>query len=100
MVIKRVGPVSCAKLSGILYALLGLVFGGVVSLIALVAGNMLSGASGSGGMGGGMGALMGVGAIVVFPILYGIMGFVVTLIGALLFNLAASISGGVEIEVQ
>jgi hypothetical protein len=31
MVIKRVGPVSCAKIAGTLYAVLGLLMGGVLS---------------------------------------------------------------------
>ena len=35
MVIKRIGPVSCAKITGTLYAILGLVIGGVFSLVAL-----------------------------------------------------------------
>ena len=95
MVIKRVGPVSCAKVSGLLYALIGLILGGIFSLIALV-GGAIAGATGSGGMG----MIMGVGAIVIFPILYACIGFVGTLIAAALYNLAAGMVGGIEMEVQ
>jgi hypothetical protein len=41
-----------------------------------------------------------VGAIILLPIFYGIMGFVFTLIGASLFNLAVGMTGGVQIDVQ
>jgi hypothetical protein len=38
MVINRVEPLSVAKLAGMLYAILGLNFGGFISLIALAGG--------------------------------------------------------------
>ena len=95
MVIKRIGPVSCAKIAGTLYAILGLFFGGIFSLVAL-AGGFASNTSGAAGVG----ALVGVGSIVIFPILYGGLGFVSSLIGAWLYNVLAGMVGGVEIDVQ
>ena len=38
MIIKRIGPLSCARLSGLLYAIIGLVLGGIFSLIAMAGG--------------------------------------------------------------
>ena len=35
MIIKRIGPLSCAKLSGLLYAVIGLLIGGVFSMVAM-----------------------------------------------------------------
>jgi hypothetical protein len=95
MVIRRIGPLSFAKLSGMLYAILGLVFGGLFSLIAL-AGGFASNTAGSAGLG----AIVGVGAVVIFPICYGLIGFVATLIAAWLYNVAAGIVGGVEVDIQ
>ena len=46
------------------------------------------------------GALFGVGAIILFPIFYGCMAFVMTLIQAALFNVAAGIVGGIEMRRQ
>jgi hypothetical protein len=94
MVINRVGPVSFAKITGTLYAILGLVIGAFISLFAL-AGGM---ADRSGGAM--FGALIGVGAIVMLPLFYGLCGFVATLVGAWLYNVAAGIVGGVEIDVR
>ncbi len=95
MVIKRIGPMSCAKITGTLYAILGLVIGGVFSLVAL-AGGFASNTSGAAGVG----AIVGVGAVVIFPILYGGIGFVATLIGAWLYNVLAGMVGGFELDVQ
>ena len=95
MIIKRIGPLSCAKLSGLLYAIIGLLIGGVFSLAAM-AGAFASETAGAAGIG----AIIGVGAVIVFPILYGLMGFVATLIGAWLYNVAAGIVGGVEVDMQ
>ena len=95
MVIRRIGPLSFAKLSGFLYGLLGLVFGAVFSLIALA-----GGAASSSARGAGLGAMVGVGAVIIFPILYGVFGFIASLIAAWFYNLAASVVGGVEMDVQ
>ena len=95
MIIKRVGPLSFARLSGALYAFIGLIVGGIFSMIAM-AGGFASETSGMPGVA----AVAGVAAIVVFPILYGLMGFVATLIGAWLYNVVAGIVGGIELDVQ
>jgi hypothetical protein len=95
MVIKRVGPVSVGKVAGTLYAVFGLLLGACVSLIAM-AGGFGSDSSGAGALG----ALMGVGAIVIFPILYGALGFLFTMIAAALYNLVAGWVGGVELDLQ
>ena len=81
MVVKRVGPLSVAKNVAVLYAILGLVIGAFFSL-AGVAG-ALAGAEDS-GVGAGIMGIIGVGAIVAFPILYACLGFVMSLIGAVL----------------
>ncbi len=94
MVIKRVGPLSVAKLFGILYAVLGLVFGGIFSLLAL------AGFGPNSSENAGMGAIVGVGAVVVFPIFYACVGFVGTLICAWLYNVAAGVVGGVQVDAE
>jgi hypothetical protein len=94
MVIKRVGPVSCARIVGILYAMFGVVTGAFFSIAALVGG------FGPDPSESAFGAMIGAGAVVTFPILYGMMGFVGTLIGAWLYNLLAASLGGIELDVQ
>jgi hypothetical protein len=95
MVINRIGPFSLAKIGGTLYAILGLILGCILSLIA-----MAGGFAAQTSRAAGFGAMVGVGAIIFLPILYGCIGFVGMLIGAALYNLVAGLVGGVELDVQ
>jgi hypothetical protein len=94
MVIKRVGPLSVAKIAGVLYAIMGLLFGGFLSLLSVFA-SFRSGSSDAGFF-----AMGGIAAIFVMPLVYGCLGFVFTLIGAVLYNAIAGAVGGIEIEAQ
>lgn len=94
MIVKRVGPLSVAKVAGVLYGLMGLLFGAFISLFSLVGSAF---APKDAGM---LGMLFGMGAVVVLPIFYGILGFIMTLIMAALYNLIAGWVGGVELDVQ
>ena len=72
MIIRRIGVLSLAKFMGGIYGAIGLIFGAIFSLAAL-AGAAIGGTQ-SGEPGAAIvGALMGVGAIIVLPILYGVM---------------------------
>ena len=97
MTITRVGPLSIAKIAGLLGVVIGLIFGAFVSLFSLAGAAFGASQGEDGAM---FGALFGVGAIVLLPIFYGCMMFVVTLIQAWLFNIAAGMVGGVEIEAR
>ena len=95
MIIKRFGPLSCARIAGVLYGLLGVVIGAVFSLASVVGGlatNTSEDAS--------VRAAMGIAAILVFPVLYGGIGFVGTLIAAWLYNALAEVVGGIEVELR
>jgi hypothetical protein len=97
MVIRRVSPISLAKVVGLLYAILGLVFGAFMSLIFTVIG-----AGAPEGMHSApfVGMMFGAGAIVILPLFYGVMGFVGAGLAALIYNGLAGMIGGVEIEVD
>ena len=95
MVIKRFEPLSVGKVAGVLYAAIGLVVGIIVSLATTIGG--LAGRTEFGALAGG---LVGIGAIIVLPIFYGVLGFIVASIAAWLYNLAAGYVGGIEIDVQ
>ena len=94
MELKRVGVLSCGKVLGLLYAAMGLIFGGIFSLISI--GGMVA----SAGQGAAAGMLFGVGAIVFLPIFYGVLGFISGLVLALLYNLLAQFVGGLELELE
>jgi hypothetical protein len=96
--INRIGVLSLAKMLAIVYAFLGLLFGGIVSLFALL-GAAVGGASGR-DSGGVAGMLFGIGAVIILPVFYGCLGFIGGLITAPIYNLAAKVVGGLEIEMS
>jgi hypothetical protein len=86
---------SVAKTLGVLYAALGLLFGALVALFSMAAPGM------GFGRGGGFFPMMGgVASIIVLPIIYGVIGFVVGLITAWIYNMVAGATGGIEIELN
>ena len=96
MVVKRVAPLSAAKVSFFIYACIGFIVGAFVALIGLM--GVALGDRGS--LGPFMGMALGVGAVIVLPIFYGVLGFLAGLIGAAVYNVAAGIVGGVEVDLQ
>ena len=103
MEVKRIGVWSAGKVSGAIYAVLGLVFGLFFALVGLLAALIGAGSSGTqeGVMGAmGMGLFGGVASLVVLPIFYGILGLVSGLIGAFLYNVVARVIGGVEVDLS
>lgn len=98
MVLNRVGPLSAGKLMAVLYALFGLIIGALMTLMAVMGGGGSDPAAADAM--GALGPMMGVGAIVILPILWGIFGFIGGLIGAFLYNIAAKIGGGVELDLS
>ena len=93
MIIKSFNPVSVGKVLGLTYACLGLLIGGCVTLFALAV------RGGPGGRGGAEAAVLGVGAVVFIPVIYGLAGFVGGLISALIYNVIAGMAGGIEVEL-
>ena len=87
--ISKVSPLSYAKLAGVIYGLIGLLIGVVLAIISLVAAK-----------GGGTGWLAAIGSLVVAPLFYGAIGFVFGALAGWLYNLAARLVGGVQIELE
>jgi hypothetical protein len=98
MIVRRLGPLSLARVTGLLYAGIGLIAGAVFSLFALIL-SAIGQAGGTATELGPFGALFGIGAILFFPIFYGVLGFVGGLLVAALYNLVARTVGGLEIEL-
>jgi hypothetical protein len=41
-----------------------------------------------------------VGALIIMPIFYGVIGFIGGIIGSLLYNLAAGVIGGIRMDLE
>ena len=95
MIIKRIGIGSAARMYGAMTAAMGLIFGVILAIASTVgAGLSDDAASGMFGM------AMGVGAVILLPLVYGCLGLVMGAIGALLYNLFAGMVGGLKVDVE
>ena len=95
MVLKRIGPLSVAKMAATIYAIFGLAVGAVFSMFSMV--GLAAGPSETPAA---IGMLFGVGAVIWLPLFYGAAGFVVALIGAALYNVFANLVGGIELQLE
>ncbi len=91
--ISSVGVLSCAKMLGVLYGCMALLFIPIFLIggLAGMASQQTNGAIG--------GAVMLVCGILA-PFLYGAIGFVFGAIGAWIYNLIAKRLGGIEIQLE
>ena len=99
MVIRRISPMSCAKVSGLLYAVIGLLIGACISFVMMTIGSLIPQEEAP-MAGAALGMFFSAGAIVILPIFYGVLGFVGGGGAALAYNLIAGWTGGLEFEVQ
>ncbi len=93
-IVKSVGVMSVAKIMGLTYGCIGLIFAPIFVLFGLL-----------GAFAGGhdkipFAGIFGVGFAIFMPIFYGVMGFVLGAIGAFLYNLIANWVGGFELELE
>jgi len=92
-IVKSVGVLSVAKILGVMYACLGLIFAPFFLLIGVMASSL-------GQQNNPMAGFFSVGFALLFPVFYGVIGFIAGLIGALLYNLFARWVGGFELQLE
>ena len=98
--VKRIGPGSAFKIGLVTYAILGLVVGLFVAFISGVVGS-LGGALSQAAPGARvLGFGTGLGAIIFFPICYGLVGGIFAALGAVIYNLVAGWIGGLEVDIS
>jgi hypothetical protein len=93
MVLKRIGVLSCGKVLATLYAAMGLILGGLFALVSMVGFAMPQPPDGGANPAP---LFFGGAAVIIFPIMYGIIGFIGGIIVAAIYNLVAGVVGGVE----
>jgi hypothetical protein len=95
VVLRRIGVLSAGKVLGILYAGMGLLIGAFFALISFAGGAIPQQNAANGQL---PFFLVGGAALIFMPIFYGVMGFVSGIIMAALYNLVASMFGGLELD--
>jgi hypothetical protein len=100
MVIKRIAPLSAARVAGVIYAMVGLALVLLIWFVSM-AGLNYSGMRNSPFLPFAPNLIVagGAAAVIVLPIFYGAFSFVTALIGAWLYNVAAGLVGGIRVDV-
>ena len=93
MIIRSIGVLSAGKVLACLGAMFGFLGGCLISLITIIDANLLRPHNQLELL------IFGFGAVVVLPLINGFMGFFGGVIGAAVYNLIASVVGGLEIEL-
>lgn len=100
MVIKHVGPLSVGKICFALYALIGLLAGLFIASFGFLLSNAAASSPDNTWPMAMLGPFMGIGAIIIFPIVYGVIGFIAGVIFAAFYNVVARMMGGIEVEIS
>jgi hypothetical protein len=100
MVIRRIGVGSAAKVAGVLYACIGLIAGVILALVSMVGAGVVAEAQRNSDVPPWIGPLFGMGAVIFLPICYGLLGLAIGAVTALIYNAAAGVTGGLELDVQ
>lgn len=91
--IARIDPLSAARVYGAMTAVIGLIIGAFVSLFAVL------GASLGESVDGPFAVVVGVGAIVALPLIYGLIGFVMGAFQSWVYNVFAGLVGGIAVDL-
>lgn len=96
--LKHIGVLSAAKIMAAMYAVIGLIIGGVYACLGLtIFTTALSPDLEDFGLGGGVTMII---IAVCMPFLYAFIGAVAGAIGALIYNIFAGLVGGIEFDLQ
>ena len=98
--LRRLDPVSLAKVMAMGYALIGLIAGAIIALLSFAGVGLGAAMAEHGGAESSLiAAALGVGAIIILPLFYAVMGFIGGLIAGLVFNVALRWAGGLQLDL-
>jgi hypothetical protein len=92
-IVKSVGVLSIAKILGLMYACMGLLFAPLLLLMGVLA-------AAAGQRNNPLAGIFSVGIALLLPVFYGVIGFLAGLIGAFFYNVFARWVGGFELEME
>ncbi|GAC1359361.1 MAG: hypothetical protein NVSMB31_19720 [Vulcanimicrobiaceae bacterium] len=92
--LKNINPIQCGIVLAVMYAFLGIVFVVLMApFMALMATMHLGGQ-------GNPASSLGFAGLLIFPIIYGVLGFISGILSAFIYKLVAGWTGGVEITLS
>ena len=103
MTIRRFGVISVAKIYGLLLFIVGLIIGVIYGLVFILFGAAMTAIAPGGrdaAAGGISTVVIGIIMMIAIPVMYGLLGFISGAIGALIYNAAAGIIGGIKFDLE
>ena len=91
--VKKIRAVSLGKMLGVMYGIMGLIFGGLITIFAILGSSLFTSEKDFGGI------FFGIGAIILLPVIYGVLGFILGVIFGWIYNVAARWTGGLEVDI-
>lgn len=92
-ILKRIAPASAFKVGLVTYGILGLVLGALCTVIAFAGVQFAPHAHLP------FAGRVGIFAVILCPLVYGLIGGIGAVIGAAIYNLASDWVGGLEVEI-
>ena len=92
--LTRTAPASAFKIGFVVYGLLGLVLGALCTAVAFAGVQLAPHAHMP------FAGRVGMFAVIICPIMYGLLGAIGAAIGALIYNLASGWVGGLEVDIR
>ena len=101
MMIRRFGVISVAKMYALLMFIFGLIAGILYGLFFIIFGAAMTALGGNNNTAGGVSTVViGIAMMIGIPLMYGVLGFIIGAIGALVYNALSGIIGGVKFELE
>lgn len=104
MTIRRFSVISVAKMYGLVMFIFGLIFGVLYGLFVIIFGAAMSAAAGGNAAGttvtGASTVVLGIGMMIGLPVMYGLLGFIMGAIGALVYNALSGVVGGIKFDLE
>jgi hypothetical protein len=102
--VRRVGILSAAMVAGVFGVIFGIIGGAIYAALIILGGSIMSSSSfnSKAGINSTSGApfiAIAIGAMLIFPIFYGILSFIMGAIYAFFYNVVASTIGGLKMEL-
>ncbi len=94
--LSRIAPLRAGVVTGVLYGIMSLIFVPFLLIAAL----FTSHRSAAAGPPSALPAFFGLTFVVLMPVFYAIMGFIVGVLAAAVYNLVARWTGGLQFEVR
>src|SRR5690242_7555347 len=101
MMIRRFAVISVAKMYALLMFIFGLIVGILYGLFFIIFGAAMTALGSNNNTAGGVSTVViGIAMMIGIPLMYGVLGFIIGAIGALIYNALSGIIGGIKFELE